>query len=119
MITREEIERAAKEYAEKEVVMGSAYIYPTHRRFVEAKAESFKAGAELVDKYWQEKTKYKSLSDELPKEGEPVIFKFTKNVQKVYCRLGCVALGFILLDDGDSLSQREAKELGAFWKKLE
>lgn len=79
----------------------------------------FKAGAEFADKHWQEKTKYKSLSEELPQEGEPVILKFTENVQKVYCRLGCVALGFILLDDGDSLSQREAKELGALWRKLE
>ena len=80
---------------------------------------AFKEGLESANKHWQEKTRWRDLSSEFPPEEKAILFKSTKNVEKVHCRLGFIGLGLILLDRSDSLSEREAKELGTFWKEIE
>lgn len=111
----EEIEKdVIQEFAEEYIInCGDTYFTKTTIK------NAFIAGAAYANSNWQEKTKYKELSKEFPPEGKPLIFKFTENVQKVHCHLGYIGLGFILLDNGDSLSEREAKELGTLWKELE
>lgn len=65
----EEIEKAANEFAEKH---GFRVPYDGSNEFydkvdVRASKDGFKAGAEFVDKHWQEKTRWRSLLDEPPK----------------------------------------------------
>lgn len=62
----EEIEKAAEEYAEKSV--DETQIYSDIKLIKSAAMVDFKEGAELCNKYWQEKTRWKSLETEPPTE---------------------------------------------------
>lgn len=78
---------------------------------------AFKQGAYLSNKYWRNKNQWKDISS-CPEETA-LIFKFTENVEKKYCRLGYVFYGFVLLDRGDSISIDEAIFYGVKWKEIE
>ena len=61
---QEEIEKAAVEYAE-----GLSYsMEAKHNMCQEDFQIAFKLGADFVNKYWQEKTRWKSLTTEPPTE---------------------------------------------------
>ena len=117
-MTTEEIEKAGWEYANKSI--DETTEIPKDIEQIRSYAVTdFMEGAEFADRHWIEKTAWRDLLDVFPPEGKAIIFKFTQNVEKVHCRLGFIGLGFILLDRGDSLSERHAKELGTFWKEIE
>ena len=81
-------------------------------------SEAFKRGAYFSNKYWRKFNEWRDISVRMPDEDKPVIFKFTKNVDKTYCRLGYICFDFILLDRGDSMSKEEAIWLGAMYKYI-
>lgn len=67
-MTTEEIEKAANEFAEKH---GFRVPYDGSNEFydkvdVRASKDGFKAGAEFVDKHWQEKTRWIPIEERLP-----------------------------------------------------
>ena len=66
-MTTEEIDKAAKEHAQK---AWRAYDSPPTHAIFET-SNDFKAGANFVNEYWQEKTRWKSLEAEPPKEPKP------------------------------------------------
>ena len=67
-MTTEEIEKAANEFAEKH---GFRVPYDGSNEFydkvdVRASKDGFKAGAEFVDKHWQEKTRWIPIKERRP-----------------------------------------------------
>ena len=85
----EEIEKAAEEYAEKSV--DETQIYSDIKLIKSAAMVDFKEGAELCNKYWQEKTRWKSLEKEPPKfEGRKyeVLVRFSPGVHDIVCIVG-------------------------------
>ena len=86
-MTTEEIDKAAKEHAQK---AWRAYDSPPTHAIFET-SNDFKAGADFVNEYWQEKTRWKSLETEPPKfEGQKyeVLVRFSPEIHDIVCIVG-------------------------------
>ena len=86
-MTTEEIDKAAKEHAQK---AWRAYDSPPTHAIFET-SNDFKAGADFVNEYWQEKTRWKSLEKEPPKfEGQKyeVLVRFSPGIHDIVCIVG-------------------------------
>ena len=58
------------------------------------------------------------IRDEFPPDDVAIIFKFTKEVEKEYCKLGWCCCGIILLDNGDSLFPKQLDFYGIEWRPI-
>ena len=98
-MTTEEIDKAAKEHAQK---AWRAYDSPPTHAIFET-SNDFKAGADFVNGYWQEKTRWKSLETEPPKfEGKKyqILIRHSPITHDVACIVSsrsvefCIAKGY-------------------------
>ena len=101
------IEKAAEEYAK-----GLNYsLEAKHNMCQEDFIFAFMKGAKFTQKFIP-------ISEEFPPEDGAIIFKFTKNVEKVHCKLGWCCCGIILLDNGDSLFPKQLDFYGIEWRPI-
>ena len=82
----------------------------------EIEERDFKGGFAIGVEFAQ---RWIPISEEFPPEDVAIIFKFTKEVEKVYCKLGWVCCGIVLLDNGDSLFPKQLDFYGIEWRLIE
>ena len=115
VMTNEEIEKAANEFAEKH---GFRVPYDGSNEFydkvdVRASKDGFKAGAEFADKHWQEKTRWIPIEERLPLRQSRTRQIFCKNKY-------IVSVVFISCGDKGYLNSIESlKREFTHWKEIE
>ena len=79
-MTTEEIEKAAKEYANKFFSIRDIWMYYFSGKQVhDIIKDTFMLSAEFINKYWQEKTRWIPIEERLPDRDKHVLWKTQGN----------------------------------------
>ena len=95
-MTQEQIEKALEEHINRELYDATNHGYPIQEVDVR---KAFKKGAELVNKYWQEKTRWMPINERMPPVGIEVLFQNDKWIDEDFNPKG-IRIGFL---DGDDI----------------
>ena len=127
IMTTEEIEKEAGRYSGEELASGYPYVHPAHQQSIEIRHEAFKAGADFVNKHWQEKTRWIPIEERFP---NPLPFEDVGEIANgdllLVKHIGYGSIEFGVLREVNNVKYWELPDCGNFeineishWKEIE